>query len=95
LSFSLCQVAVPLLGPFQLTTLGVSLVVAFSYIFSCPCLLIQGDEDEVVSPTAVFAWRASLENPPQLIKINGASHFFHGKLIELRDNLINTFNHSQ
>ena len=58
--------------------------------FSCPCLLLQGDEDEVVSPTAVFAWIASLENPPQVIKISGASHFFHGKLIQLRDSLINT-----
>lgn len=55
--------------------------------FPCPWILIQGDEDEVVSPTAVFSWVNSLEHPPKLIKIQGATHFFHGKLIELRDNL--------
>jgi len=55
--------------------------------FSCPWIVVQGDEDEVVSPTAVFSWLNSLASPPELIKIHGASHFFHGKLIELRDAL--------
>lgn len=60
--------------------------------FPCPWILIQGDEDEIVSPLAVFAWVDSLEHPPQLIKIQGATHFFHGHLIELRDCLITTLN---
>lgn len=60
--------------------------------FPCPWLVVQGDEDEVVSPTAVFSWLSSLEPPPQIIKIQGASHFFHDKLIELRDSLTTTFN---
>lgn len=60
--------------------------------FPCPWLVVQGDEDEVVSPTAVFSWLNSLKPPPQIIKIEGASHFFHGKLIELRDSLTTTFN---
>ncbi len=55
--------------------------------FPCPWLVVQGDEDEVVSPTAVFSWLNSLAQPPEIIKIQGASHFFHGKLIELRDSL--------
>lgn len=60
--------------------------------FSCPWILIQGDNDEVVSAAAVFTWVNTLEQPPEIIKIHGASHFFHGKLIELRDCLITTLN---
>lgn len=60
--------------------------------FSCPWMVIQGDEDEVVSAAAVFNWVDSLEQPPEVIKIHGTSHFFHGKLIELRDRLITTLN---
>ncbi len=51
---------------------------------SCPWLLIQGDEDEVVDINAVINWVATLENPPEVSIIEGSSHFFHGKLIELR-----------
>ena len=60
--------------------------------FPCPWIVIQGDEDEVVSPTAVFSWLNSLAHPPEIIRIQGASHFFHGKLIELRDCLNTTLN---
>ncbi len=56
--------------------------------FSCPWLIIQGDKDEIVSPETVFSWVDSLDNPPTLIRIKGASHFFHGHLIELREQLI-------
>lgn len=58
--------------------------------FPCPWIVIQGDEDEVVSPTAVFSWLDSLIPSPTIIKIEGASHFFHGKLIELRERLTTT-----
>ncbi|NOY17588.1 MAG: alpha/beta hydrolase [Gammaproteobacteria bacterium] len=50
----------------------------------CPWLLIQGDEDEVVDSNSVINWVHSLENPPQLEIVRGASHFFHGKLLDLR-----------
>ncbi len=60
--------------------------------FPCPWILVQGDEDEVVSPTAVFSWVNSLVHPPEVIKIHGATHFFHGQLIELRDRLTTTLN---
>lgn len=49
-----------------------------------PWLLIQGDEDEVVDINSVINWVRTLKQPPQLEIINGSSHFFHGKLIELR-----------
>lgn len=51
---------------------------------SCPWLLIQGDEDEVVDINSVINWVATMENPPEVNIIEGSSHFFHGKLIELR-----------
>jgi uncharacterized protein len=60
--------------------------------FPCPWILVQGDEDEVVSPAAVFAWVNSLAHPPEVIKIHGATHFFHGHLLELRDCLTTTLN---
>jgi alpha/beta superfamily hydrolase len=57
--------------------------------FPCPWILIQGDKDEIVSPAALFSWVASLKtNLPHLITIKGAAHFFHGQLIELREQLI-------
>lgn len=50
----------------------------------CPWLVVQGDADEVVSPEAVFAFAAHPPSPLTLIKMPGVSHFFHGKLLELR-----------
>ncbi len=54
---------------------------------NCPWLLVQGEEDEVVSPTAVFAWTQQLKKPPQIIRM-ATGHFFHGKLIQLREELV-------
>lgn len=54
---------------------------------TCPWIVIQGDQDEVVPPEAVFAWVKTRIPPPQFICLTGASHFFHGKLIELRQRL--------
>jgi len=54
----------------------------------CPCWLIQGDQDEIVPPKLVLEWKNTLEPPPQLITLKETSHFFHGKLIELRNCMI-------
>jgi len=59
--------------------------------FTCPWLVIQGERDEVVAPESVFAWLDNLvdaENPPHIIRMAESSHFFHGKLVELRQILI-------
>jgi alpha/beta superfamily hydrolase len=55
---------------------------------TCPWVVVQGEEDEVVSPAAVFSWVEEREPKPLLIRIEGAGHFFHGKLIELREKLV-------
>lgn len=50
----------------------------------CPWLVVQGEEDEVVDPQAVFAWVDSLAKPPQLVRMPETSHFFHRRLMDLR-----------
>jgi alpha/beta superfamily hydrolase len=49
-----------------------------------PWLVIQGEADEVVDPQAVYDWVASMPQVPELVRMPGASHFFHRKLIDLR-----------
>ncbi len=51
---------------------------------SCPWLVVQGDEDEVVSPQAVFDWVQGLDLPPELVVLEGSGHFFHRRLMDLR-----------
>lgn len=55
---------------------------------TCPWLVIQGEKDEIVSPQAVYAWQARTTPQPELIRIAGAGHFFHGQLVELRQVIV-------
>ena len=50
----------------------------------CPWLIVQGDEDELVSVDATVEWVDSLEPGPELLILTGAEHFFHGRLNDLR-----------
>lgn len=50
-------------------------------------LVFQGDADEVVEATAVHAWVASRQSPPELLRFADTGHFFHGKLTELKAEL--------
>ena len=50
----------------------------------CPWLIIQGDEDELVAVDETVAWVDSLEPGPELLVLQGAEHFFHGRLNDLR-----------
>ncbi|VAW75543.1 Hydrolase PA4440, alpha/beta fold family [hydrothermal vent metagenome] len=54
-------------------------------------LLIQGDADDIVPWSAVQAWVLRLSTPPALTLISGASHFFHGRLNELRQAAIDHY----
>lgn len=56
----------------------------------CPWLIVQGDADEVVPPQAVLGWAAEREPlpgvpRPEVAVLPGASHFFHGRINELRE----------
>lgn len=54
----------------------------------CPWLVIQGDEDTVVDADDVVDWFNSLDPGPELKLMTGAEHFFHGRLAELRENVV-------
>lgn len=51
----------------------------------CPWLVVQGDADEVVDPEAVFQWLDDLPKQPEVIRMEGAGHFFHSRLVDLRE----------
>ena len=51
----------------------------------CPWLIVQGDEDELVDCAAVLDWVNALPPGPQVTVLRGVDHFFHGRLVELRD----------
>jgi len=49
-----------------------------------PWLVVMGEADEIVEPKAVFDWIDALPQPPTLVRMPETSHFFHRKLIDLR-----------
>lgn len=54
-----------------------------------PWLVIQGEDDEIVDPQAVYDWleqmpQASPEASVELVRMPDTSHFFHRKLMDLR-----------
>jgi hypothetical protein len=51
---------------------------------ACPWLIVQGDADDVIEPTAVRDWANQQSPAPTLRLLTGAGHFFHGRLHELR-----------
>jgi alpha/beta superfamily hydrolase len=58
---------------------------------ACPWLVVQGDADDVVDPSAVIDWVERQNPKPELLIVPGVGHFFHGHLAELRDAVIETF----
>ena len=51
----------------------------------CALTIIQPDDDEVIDPASVHAFSAGLKRPHELLKVAECSHFFHGKLVELKE----------
>jgi alpha/beta superfamily hydrolase len=54
----------------------------------CPWLLVQGDADDVIEPAAVLDWASRQVGAPTVRVLSGAGHFFHGRLHELREAVI-------
>ncbi|HET7556609.1 MAG TPA: alpha/beta fold hydrolase [Rhodanobacteraceae bacterium] len=50
----------------------------------CPWLVVQGEDDEVVEPQAVFEWVETLDPQPTLVRMPETGHFFHRRLMDLR-----------
>ena len=53
--------------------------------------VIMGDADEVVAFDAVQDWADNLYPPLELIVMEQAGHFFHGRLTELKQHIKNLF----
>ena len=53
-----------------------------------PWIVIQGGEDEVIDASAVKNWISERTNPPQVIWMEDAGHFFHGKLNDMKGALL-------
>lgn len=53
-----------------------------------PWIVIQGGQDEVIDASAVKSWVSERENEPQLIWMEEAGHFFHGKLNDIKDSIL-------
>jgi alpha/beta superfamily hydrolase len=51
----------------------------------CPWLIVQGDQDELVDVEKTVAWVNELEPGPELAVFADTEHFFHGKLVLLRN----------
>jgi len=51
----------------------------------CPWLIVQGDADDVVPAQAVLDWARTLSPAPTMRLLPAAGHFFHGRINELRD----------
>jgi alpha/beta superfamily hydrolase len=52
---------------------------------TCPWLIVQGDQDELVDVEETVAWVDGLLPGPELLIIPEGEHFFHGRLNELRE----------
>ena len=52
---------------------------------ACPWLVIQGEADEVIVPNDVYEFVATTQPRPDLVRFPDTGHFFHGRLIELRN----------
>jgi len=51
----------------------------------CPWLIVQGDQDELVDIDRTIAWLNELDPGPELQVFPATEHFFHGKLVLLRE----------
>ena len=52
---------------------------------ACPWLIVQGDQDELVDINETIEYINGLNPGPELAVFPDGEHFFHGRLIELRD----------
>ncbi len=60
----------------------------------CPWLVVKAEADELISMPEVDMWLATLSPQPDIISFPETSHFFHGKLIELRQQLAAYLKHA-
>jgi alpha/beta superfamily hydrolase len=57
----------------------------------CRWLLVHGERDEIVPLDEVRQWLGTLSRPGKLVVVSEATHFFHGKLNALADDVTDFF----
>jgi alpha/beta superfamily hydrolase len=62
---------------------------------NCPWLVVQGEDDDVVDPNVTIDWVEQLDPVPQLIRLPGVGHYFHGQLNLLQQHAGRFFLQSQ
>lgn len=86
----ICAKVAQLIEPLFLITIAPA-VENFDYKamkgFACPWLMLMGDQDEVVSSQAMLDWYEHLIFKPKLKIFENAGHFFHGRLVEMREEI--------
>ena len=50
---------------------------------TCPWMVVQGGQDEVVAADAVLTWAKNRNPSPTIVYLQEAGHFFHGQLTEM------------
>lgn len=55
---------------------------------TCPWIIVQGDQDEIVPAHLVYAFAESRSEHPTVLRFEEAGHFFHRMLIPLREALV-------
>lgn len=55
---------------------------------ACPWLIVQGDADELVPREEVLRWAGTLNPAPAVTVLPGTGHFFHGRINELREAIL-------
>lgn len=55
---------------------------------TCPWVLVQGGQDEVIASDQVMNWAKHQFSSPEMIFMPEAGHFFHGQLVEMKEELL-------
>ena len=55
---------------------------------TCPWLIVQGEADELIAPSAVYDWVAGLADNVQFIRMPDTSHYYHGQLVPLKAHIV-------
>ncbi len=55
---------------------------------TCPWVIAQGETDDVVPMAVVLDWVVARDESPSVLLFPETGHFFHGKLVDLRERLL-------
>jgi len=62
---------------------------------ACPWLIVHGEDDELVDVNDTIKWMSSIAEGAELRVFPDTTHFFHGKLVKLREVVVAFVNEHQ